>query len=155
MSMGSSPRPLALGIVQSRDRIFVTKAYDRVKDQIFYRPLGGVIEFGERGAETVAREFKEEIGADVTDLRYIGTLENIFTYAGSLGHEIILLYEGRFIDSAWYERNVEVGLEQLADRPLMRGTWVQLDEFGPSTPLYPDGLLELLLSRTSDSGRAG
>ncbi|HLJ68346.1 MAG TPA: NUDIX domain-containing protein [Chloroflexota bacterium] len=151
MSTGSSPRPLALGIFRSRDRIFVTKAYDPVKDQIFYRPLGGVIEFGERGAESVARELKEEIGADVTDLRYISTLENIYTYAGSPGHEIILLYEGRFVDPAWYERDVEVGLEQLADRPLMRGIWVQLEEFDSDTPLYPDGLLDLLLSRQNEN----
>ena len=52
----------------------------RIKDETFYRPIGGRIEFGERGAETVAREIREEINAEVANLVYLGALENIFTY---------------------------------------------------------------------------
>ena len=144
MSKKKRIRPLALGIFRREDRIFVTKGYDPVKDQVFYRPLGGAIEFGERGAATVARELKEEIGADVTDLRYLAAFENIFTYRGKPGHEIILLYEGRFADPFWYERDVETGLEQTEDPPLMQGVWTRLDDFGPDAPLYPDGLLEVI-----------
>jgi ADP-ribose pyrophosphatase YjhB (NUDIX family) len=145
-------RPLALGIFRQGDRVFVTKGYDPVKDQVFYRPLGGAIEFGERGADTVAREIKEEIGAQVTDLRYLTTLENIFTNGGEPGHEIILLYEGTFVDPSWYERDVETGLEQTDDPPLMQGIWMRLDNFGSDAPLYPDGLLEVIRSHTPKSG---
>ena len=54
-----------------------------MKGQIFYRPLGGVIEFGERGAETVARELKEEIGADV--LHHISREDPLATLLYSWG----------------------------------------------------------------------
>ncbi len=152
MSKKPRVRPLALGIFRQGDRTFVTKGYDPVKDQVFYRPLGGGIDFGERGADTVVRELKEEIGAEVTDLRYLATFENIFTYAGKPGHEIILLYEGRFADPSWYERDVERGLEETDDPPLMQGVWMRLDDFGPDAPLYPDGLLEAIRAHGSKSG---
>lgn len=49
-----------------------------MKNVAGYRPPGGTIEFGERGAATVVRELREELGADVVEPRYLGTLENIF-----------------------------------------------------------------------------
>jgi NADH pyrophosphatase NudC (nudix superfamily) len=64
-------RPLAIGVFRHKGRILAAEGYDRVKKQTFYRPLGGKIEFGETGAEAVARELLEEIGAAVTDLRYL------------------------------------------------------------------------------------
>jgi len=152
MSSTQRVRPLALGIFWQADRIFVTKGYDAVKDQIFYRPLGGGIEFGERGPDALVREVMEEIGALVTDLQYVTTFENIFTYRGEPGHEIVLLYEGRFVDPTWYGRDVEVGLEPTDDPPLMHGVWMRLDEFGVEAPLSPDGLLEVLRSHTPKSG---
>jgi ADP-ribose pyrophosphatase YjhB (NUDIX family) len=139
-------RAIALGIFRHGHRILVTRGHDPVKKEVFYRPLGGTIEFCERGAETVARELREEIGAEVADLRYLAAFENIFSYAGVPGHEIVLLYEGRFVDPAWYGRDVETGLERSADPPLMQGVWMRLEDFGPDAPLYPDGLLEVIRS---------
>lgn len=79
-------RPLAICVFRRGDSILVAEGHDRVKRQTFYRPLGGRIEFGERAAETVARELREEIQQEVRDLRYLGTLENIFTYEGQPGN---------------------------------------------------------------------
>ena len=59
------------------DRILVTEF--REKGRLYYRPIGGTIEFGERGEEAVRREFREEIAAELTEVRYLGTLENIYT----------------------------------------------------------------------------
>lgn len=75
-------RPLAICVFRDGDHILAAQGFDEVKGQTFYRPLGGKIEFGERGAETVVREVMEEIGEVVMDVKYLGTLENIFTYAG-------------------------------------------------------------------------
>ena len=61
-------------------------------------PLAVRIEFGERGHETVIREVQEELDAEVTNVRYLGLLENIFAYQGAAGHEIVLIYDGRFTD---------------------------------------------------------
>ena len=46
-------RPLALGVVWRGAEILVFEGYDHVKDETFYRLLGGGIEFGERGHEIV------------------------------------------------------------------------------------------------------
>ena len=91
-------RPLALCVFRRGDLIFVARGYDKHKDETFYRPIGGRIEFGERSRDAVTREVREEIGAEVTDLVYLGALENIFTYEGRPMHEIILIYDGKFTD---------------------------------------------------------
>jgi len=135
-------RPIAICIFRREDQILVAEWRDPGKDQFFYRPLGGAIEFGERGQQTVERELMEELGAEVADLRYMATLENIFVHNGQQGHEIVLLYEGNLVDCALYEVEAIDGHDD-GDVPL-KAVWKRLDFFGPSAPLYPDGLPELL-----------
>jgi len=135
-------RPIAICIFSNNGRILVAEGYDSVKQQTFYRPLGGSIEFGERGEETIRRELEEELDAEVDNLKYLGMAENIFTYQGERGHEIVLIYDGKFADKSFYEREMlegdEFGLP-------FQAVWKRLDEFGPGkAPLYPEQLLELL-----------
>lgn len=40
-------RPLAICVFRHQDRILVAEGYDPVKDEHFYRPLGGGNEFGD------------------------------------------------------------------------------------------------------------
>ena len=138
-------RPLAICLFSRGDQILVAEGFDPVKDETFYRPLGGAIEFGERAVQTLARELSEEIGEQVADLRYLTTLENLFTFNGRPGHEIVLVYDGRFVDPQVYERPVLNGREH--DGIAFRAFWKALTEFGPAAPLYPDGLLDLLARR--------
>jgi 8-oxo-dGTP pyrophosphatase MutT (NUDIX family) len=96
-------RVIALGLIKRADeKILVEKGYDSVKQEIFYRPLGGGIEFGETGAEALQREFIEEIGKDITVTHLIDSIENIFEFEGQPGHQIMLLYEASFTDPADY-----------------------------------------------------
>ena len=133
-------RPIAICVCLDRHRILVTEFYE--KGRLYYRPLGGTIEFGERGEETVRREFREEINADLTEVRYLGTLENIYTDGEMRGHEIVLVYDGRLTDISLYKKEVIQG-DELGDP--FRAVWKRLDEFGPGKPpVYPDGLLGLL-----------
>ena len=92
-------RPLAICVFRHGGRILVAEAYDPVKQETFYRPLGGGIEFGEFSEQTIHRELLEEIGADVCELKYLGTLENIFVFNGIAGHEIVQVYDGTLKDS--------------------------------------------------------
>jgi 8-oxo-dGTP pyrophosphatase MutT (NUDIX family) len=139
--MSNRIRPIAICVFSHRGRILAAEGYDPIKQQLFYRPLGGGIEFGERATEALHRELREEIGAEITALRYLGTVENIFTFNGQQGHEIVLVYDGAFVDRWLYERERIEGEDGL---PFV-AIWKSLDEFGPSQPpLYPDGLAELL-----------
>lgn len=137
-------RPLTICVFLHNDRILVFEGYDPVKKQIFYRPLGGGIEFGERAEDAIRRELKEEINAGVVGLRYLGTLENIFTFNGTQGHEIVMVYDGELTDSGLYEQSMIEGKEADVDESF-KAVWKGLDEFeeGKSI-LYPTGLLELL-----------
>ncbi|MFL7792770.1 MAG: NUDIX hydrolase [Anaerolineae bacterium] len=145
-------RPLALGIIKrtgdtnTLHEILVCEYYDHVKEKVFYRPLGGAIEFGERGQEALRREFREELNTELADVRYLATLENIFTYKGQVGHEIVLLYEATFANPSAYERAV---LTMEDEGNTLTARWMPLDTFQEGPPLYPDGLLDLLTDDTT------
>jgi 8-oxo-dGTP pyrophosphatase MutT (NUDIX family) len=141
--MQNQIRPISICVFRNEDRILVFEAYDPAKKQTFYRPLGGGIEFGERSDETVRREMMEELNAEVTGLNYLGTIENIFTFNGTPGHEIVQVYDGRLANSKLYEQAEMSGME--AGGESFKVLWKRLAEFGPGEPpLYPDGLLGLL-----------
>jgi ribosomal protein S18 acetylase RimI-like enzyme/8-oxo-dGTP pyrophosphatase MutT (NUDIX family) len=141
-------RAVAICVFEHEQRILVTEAYDVVKRQTFYRPLGGGIYFGETGAEALAREVREEIGAEVTDLRLLGTLENIFTYRGAPGHEIVQVYDGELTDASLYELSAISGTE--SDGAPLKAIWRSVESFGREQPVYPDGLVDLLQARWQD-----
>ena len=138
-------RPLALVLVRRDDgAILAAPGFDHVKKQRFYRPLGGGIEFGERAEDAARRELREELGAELTDLRLLGTFENLFTYQGQPGHELIWLYEARFTDRALYQRDVVIADESGSKFEVH---WVPFETFQRGeAPLYPDGLFDLLQS---------
>ena len=114
-----SIRPLVVAVIKKEDKILVMPGYDKVKNEHFYRLPGGGIEFGETSEDALKREFREEIGAEIKIIKQIGISENIFTYEGKKGHEIVMslylddyngnqLYiEGKekYIDSKGKEKN--------------------------------------------------
>ena len=135
-------RALAIGVIRRGDELLVYEGHDRSKDETFYRPLGGEIDFGEAAVEALAREFREEIGVELEDVRYLETLENIYDFEGHPGHELIRVYEARLTPASLYERD---GWDfQTEDGSTCSVLWKRLDDFA-DTPLYPDGLLALLV----------
>ena len=139
---GQLARPVAIAIIRREDEILVVEVPDAVKGVVGWRPPGGTIEFGERGADTVVREIREEFGVELTGTEYLGTVENIFSYLGSTGHEIVRVYAARFADASQYERARFKGIE--SDRGDFTCVWKRISEFHAGVPLYPDGLLELI-----------
>lgn len=135
-------RPLALCIFHHRGKILVNSFYDAVKEQTLLRPIGGGIEFGERSSDAIIREVQEELGLSISDVRLIGTLESIFHYAGKPGHEIVQVYDARFDDPQVYESPWLQGHE--SDGAPFRATWCNASSFTDTSPLVPEGLLDLL-----------
>jgi 8-oxo-dGTP pyrophosphatase MutT (NUDIX family) len=140
-------RAIALCIFHNEGRILAARGYDPVKNQIFYRPLGGTIEFSEPAASTVVREIQEELNLEAAEISYLGTLENIFTFAGKSGHEIVMIFDGKFVDSSVYNQATLQGKE--GDNEPILAEWIKLEDYsagnaGSHPPLYPTGLFELL-----------
>ena len=144
-------RPIAICVFRHNGRILAAEGYDPLKQQKFYRPLGGAIEFGEHSAVTIGRELAEELGAAVVDLRFLGAIENVFTYDGQVGHEIVMVYDGAFADRSLYQRPSLTGVED--DGLSFRAVWVKLNDYADpaAPPVYPTGLLALLTDRSSTS----
>jgi 8-oxo-dGTP pyrophosphatase MutT (NUDIX family) len=97
-------RPISICLMRRGEEILVGEAYDSVKGRGFARPLGGGIDFGETSAAAAIREIKEELGFDITEVRLLGIVENIFVLEGTPGHEIVFVYDGRFVDESLYQR---------------------------------------------------
>ncbi len=121
--------------------------YDPTKRQRFWVPVGGRVEFGESSRQAIIREIREELGAEITGLELLGVLENLFTFDGGPGHEIIFVYDARFIDSATYESGPLTGVEGERE---FTAHWIDPAAPDHGQPLYPDGLLSLL---GDDEGR--
>ncbi|MDQ2693683.1 MAG: NUDIX hydrolase [Chloroflexota bacterium] len=138
-------RPIAICVFRNDNRILVAEAYDPGRNDYFYRPLGGGIEFGENSADAICREVLEEVNLQVNrdSLKYIGTLENIFEFKGGLGHEIVFVYDGMLQETSVYQQALVPGRE--ANGEEIRAVWKSLDKFeNEGLILYPTGLLELL-----------
>jgi 8-oxo-dGTP pyrophosphatase MutT (NUDIX family) len=107
-------------------------------DDVFQRPLGGHVEFGEYAADTVRREFVEEIDQVLTDVAPLGVLENIFSWHGRAEHEVVFIFAASFADQAAYEIQEQLILDSAGRRVI----WRPADAVSP--PLYPRGLAELI-----------
>lgn len=104
-------RPISICLLRRGEEILVHESYDSVKERGFARPLGGGIDFGETSAKAAIREIKEELGVDITEVVLLGVVENIFVYEGEPGHEMVFVYDGRFVDESLYERASLDGVE--------------------------------------------
>lgn len=142
MGFTSEIRVLALGLITDRDRTFVSQGYDAKKKQTYYRSLGGGVDFGEASAVALEREFQEELEAALTNILYLGCLENIFEFDGKPGHEIIQLYACDFCDRHFYEReSVEFNEGKRGKLAL----WIDCDRFlSGELTLYPNGIEKYL-----------
>jgi 8-oxo-dGTP pyrophosphatase MutT (NUDIX family) len=138
MGFSSEIRVLALGLIVDGTRTFVSQGYDPKKDRTYYRSLGGGVDFGETSLQALEREFHEELGAKLTNIRYLSCLENIFEYNGKPGHEVIQLYACDFRDRNFYEIESKEFNEGKRKKIAL---WVDCDRFrSGELTLYPIGI---------------
>ena len=133
-------RVLALGLIRDGDRLFLSQGYDAVKQESFYRALGGGVDFGETSEQALQREFKEELQAELTNIHYLGCLESIFTFKGKQGHEVIQLYQCDFVDRQFYKVEQLSFVEGNRKKAAM---WVDISRFeSGELILVPDGFMK-------------
>jgi 8-oxo-dGTP pyrophosphatase MutT (NUDIX family) len=124
-------------------KILLAEGYDPLKDEKYVIPVGGGIEFGEKSTDAARRETFEEIGAEIDSLRLLGISENLFTFNGMKGHEIVFVYEAKFKDKSFYQQDELPGIEVNGERFIVR--WFdENDIINGSLPFYPDGIADML-----------
>lgn len=140
---------MALALIRRGQEILVEEGHDEIKGEMFFRLLGGRIEFGERGADAVRRELREELGVETDIEHYLTTVENVFTYEGEAGHEIALIYECSLRDRRLYSLDEWEAIEPTAGASISHKiAWRHVNSFvSGGEILYPDGMAALLVSR--------
>ena len=133
-------RPIALGLAIKNNKLLVSEGFDKVKNETFYRCLGGGIEFLEKSEEALKREFLEEINVDITVKDFLGISENIFTYQGKKAHELILFYS---IDIS--DENYKEEYKVIDDHGETIAKWIDIDEFkNKNKILYPEEVFKYI-----------
>ncbi len=133
-------RPIVLGMVKKDNKILVSKGYDNVKNEIFYRSIGGGIEFLENSKDALKREFKEELNIEINVGEFLGISENIFTYNGKNAHELILFYNVDIKDEDYKEK-----YHIIDDNCETDAVWIDTKRFiNKELKIYPEQVFKYL-----------
>ena len=135
-------RPIAAAVIRDGGRLLVWEDHDPATGNVVCVPLAGGIEFGETGAEAIARELQEEIGQTPERVAFLGVLEDIFDWNGQRRHELWLVYDvGLAGDSL-------TGMDEIVvhedDGTSYLARWRRLEDLRDPGRLVPEGLLELV-----------
>ena len=124
----------AMCVISRDGNVLATRSFDEVKNEEFFRLVGGGTHFCEEATDTLKREIKEELGSELENITFLNVVENIFTYKGNPGHEIVFLYSADLAQKDLYEKE-EI---PIADSPGTIAIWVPIaDVLSGASKLYP------------------
>lgn len=138
------PRAKSLGLIIKDNKILLEEQEGKHSKGtgIFYRPIGGTIELGEKSIETVIREHEEELSVKIAVQHYVACLENIFVIDENIGHELIQIYLVEFEDKSLYQQEK---FQVVEGNKITYAKWISLEDiFNEHIILYPNGLKELM-----------
>ncbi|MFS0870362.1 NUDIX hydrolase [Paenibacillus xylanilyticus] len=136
-------RTVSLCVIRRGDEILLEETFDKNTSTTYYRPVGGTVEIGENSRQTVIREVKEEINAEISEPKLLGVIENIFKVQDQIGHEIDFIYEATLMETSLYKQEEIKGTE--GDKTYY-AVWKSLNDIkdNENIKLVPDGLAELI-----------
>lgn len=105
---------------------------------------GGHVTLGETNAQTLAREFQEEIGAEITvgELKWVG--EIFFPWGRKPCHQICLYYMVELRAGDIPAEGMFLGKEQIQGRNFdLEFHWVPIEEL-KNIEVYPTNVVELM-----------
>jgi ADP-ribose pyrophosphatase YjhB (NUDIX family) len=123
--MAQKIRVISLGLICHNGRTLLAEGFDSVKQLAFYRCLGGGVDFGETSHDALKREFQEELRAELTNIHFLTSIENLFVYEGKPGHEIVQLFQADLVDPKFYEME-EMPFYEGDDVNLAR--WIEIEK---------------------------
>ncbi|RYC43200.1 NUDIX hydrolase [Pectobacterium zantedeschiae] len=136
-------RAKAVCLFRNDGKILLAEGYDPIKDEHYVLPLGGGVDFGELSQAAAEREVLEEISIAARDFVLLGVSENIFSYNGKPGHEIVFVYEARFQDESFYQQDIIHGIESNGVPILTR--WFDIDLLrSGKINFYPHGIVDMI-----------
>lgn len=128
-------RVKAMCLFVHNGKALVSRGFDTVKNESYYRVLGGSLNFFEPNEEGVRREIQEELHSEIENLKLVDVVENIFINEGMRGHEIVFLYSGDLARKELYDQNIIHVIEETYE---FDAEWVDIkDIVEGSIPLYP------------------
>lgn len=141
-------RAKSVCIFRRLDSVLLTEGYDPAKDEHYLIPIGGGINFGETSEQAARRETLEEIGAEAHSFELLGVIENLFSFDGKEGHEIVFVYEAKFVDISLYEEPELQGTESNGSKFMAR--WFSRNQLRAGNfHIYPSGIERMLFQQTN------
>lgn len=141
----TSIRAKALCLFRHNEKVLLAKAYDPNKDEHFFRPIGGGIEFGEISIQAIEREVFEETHQQIIHSKLLGIVENLFSFDGQQGHEIVFIYDAEFVDSHIYKQHEIQGCETNGHTYIAQ--WLNREQIALTHyPVYPKGIEQWLFN---------
>jgi len=137
-------------LFEYQNRFLMYKAIDSYSKILYYRPIGGGVEFGEYSIDAIRRELSEEISAEIIVKKDFCFFESVFHFENQTRHEIYKGYLADFVNKEFYKKKSIRGIEPDGER--YEAEWIELaDLLNANTNIYPNGLKDLLVERYSNN----